>query len=72
MTNFFLRFYSILIHDVCSINFNVFHWFVKMIFWFHFDKLRYAHYRSSCVSIIGMPSFKAVTPIEKAGETKKV
>ena len=45
---------------------------LKMIFWFHFHKLRYAHYRSSCVSLIGMQSFKAVTPIEKAGETMKV
>ena len=42
------------------------------VFWFHFHKLRYAHYRSSFVSVIGMQSFKAVTPIEKAGETMKV
>ena len=41
---------------------------IKMIFWFHFHKLQYAHYRSSCVSLIGMQSFKAVTPTEKAGE----
>ena len=27
-----------------------------MIFWFHFHKLRYAHYRSSCVALIGMQS----------------
>ena len=45
---------------------------IKIIFWFHFDKLRYAHYRSSFVSLIAMQSFKAVTPIEKAGETMKV
>ena len=44
----------------------------KMIFWFHFDKLRYAHYRLSIVSIIAMQSFKTVAPIEKAGETLKV
>ena len=33
---------------------------VKMILRFHFHKLWYAHYRSSCVSLIGMQSFKAV------------
>ena len=27
---------------------------VKMIFWFHFHKLQYAHYRLSIVSIIAM------------------
>ena len=47
-------------------------WPVKMIFWFHFHKLRYAHIRLSCVSLISMQSFKAVTPIKKAGETMKV
>ena len=44
----------------------------KMIFWFHFHKLQYAHFRPSYVSLIGMLSFKAVIPIEKAGETMKV
>ena len=45
---------------------------LKMIFWFHFHKLRYAHYRLSFVSLISMQSFKPVAPIEKAGETMKV
>ena len=27
---------------------------IKMIFWFHFHKLRYANYRLSIVSIIAM------------------
>ena len=44
----------------------------KMIFWFHFHKLQYAHYRLSIVTIIAMQSFKTVAPIEKAGETMKV
>ena len=47
----------------------------KIIFWFHFHKLRYAHYahyRSSFVSLLGMQSFNAVTPIEKARERMNV
>ena len=42
---------------------------LKMIFWFHFHELRYAHYRSSFVSLISMQSFKPAAPIEKAEET---
>ena len=45
---------------------------IKMIFWVHFHKLRYAHYKLSVVSIIAMQSVKTVAPIEKAGETMKV
>ena len=45
---------------------------VKMIFWFHFHKLRYAHYRLSIVSLIAMLSFKTIALIKKAGETMKV
>ena len=48
-------------------------WIVlKMILWFHFHKLRYAHYRLSIVSIIAIESFETVALIEKAGEMMKV